>query len=106
MQMQGRGWEGRPGFGQGFPGIGDRMLWNVPNLTDKQKKDIAVLRIDQQSEMKKLMEDHQAKVKAMRETHKAAIQKLLTPEQKKWLEDNAPKPAQNANAAQAPGKTK
>jgi Spy/CpxP family protein refolding chaperone len=70
-----------------------RMIMdNIPNLTDKQKKDIAVMRIDQQSEMKKMREDMQSKMQAMRETHRTNIEKLLTPEQKKWLDENTPKP--------------
>lgn len=107
-QMPGMRGEGRPEMGQGFQGMmHQRMLFeNIPNLTDKQKKDIAVLRIDQQTEMKKLQEDLQAKVKAMRDSHKAAIEKLLTPEQKKWLEENTPKPEVKSNASQTPVKTK
>jgi len=84
----GRMWDGM-GPGQWRTG---RYLDNIPNLSDKQKKDIAVLRIDQQSEMKKFMDDMAAKMKTMREAHKAAIEKLLTPEQKKWLEENSPSP--------------
>jgi len=68
------------------------IIDNIPDITDKQKKDIAVMRIDQQTEMKKLAEDMQSKMKAMREAHRAAIEKILTPEQKKWLDENSPKP--------------
>jgi hypothetical protein len=75
------------GMGPGREGFGPRgmMFNNIPNLTDKQKKDIAVLRIDQQTEMKKL-----------RDAHRAAIEKILTPEQKKWLDENTPKPVDNS----------
>lgn len=91
--MQGnRSWM-QPGMRPGFAGHG-RLIELIPNLTDKQKKDIAVLQIDQQSEMKKLQDEHMAKMKAMREAHKAAIEKLLTPEQKKWFEENSPKPGE------------
>jgi Spy/CpxP family protein refolding chaperone len=89
----------RPGMMQhGMRGMGPGMMHqrmmmdNIPNLTDKQKKDIAVLRIDQQTEMQKFREEMQSKLKAIRETQRANIEKLLTPEQKKWLEENAPKP--------------
>jgi hypothetical protein len=84
-----RGWM-RPGMRPGFERNG-RLIEVIPNLTDKQKKEIAVLQIDQQSEMKKLQDEHMAKMKAMRQAHKTAIEKLLTPEQKKWFEENSPK---------------
>jgi len=82
------------GMGPGMEGMmHQRMIMeNIPNLTDKQKKDIAVMRIDQQTEMKKMREDMQSKMKAMRETQRTNIGKLLTPEQKKWLDENAPEP--------------
>jgi hypothetical protein len=82
------------------------MIDNVPNLTDKQKKDIAVMRIDQQTEMKKLAEDMQSKMKVMRDAHKAAVEKILTPEQKKWLDENSPKPDVTQKLQSAPAKTK
>jgi hypothetical protein len=82
---------GRPGMGmrQGFPG---GIMGNVPNLTDKQKKDIAALKIKQQDEMQKLREEMQAKVKALRESQRTKVMNLLTDEQKKWFEENTPKP--------------
>jgi hypothetical protein len=82
------------------------IIDNIPNLTDQQKKDIAVMRIDQQTEMKKLAEDMQSKIKAMRETHRAAIEKILTPEQKKWFDENTPKPQAPDKPEAVPAKTK
>jgi len=95
MMQQGTGMQ-RQGMGMG-PGMKGMMhqrmmMDNIPNLTDKQKKEIAVLRIDQQTEMKKMREDMQSKMQSMRETQRANIEKLLTPDQKKWLDENAPKP--------------
>lgn len=95
MMQQGMGMQRHGmGMGSGMQGMmHQRMIMeNIPNLTDKQKKDIAVMRIDQQTEMKKMREDMQSKMKAMRETQRTNIEKLLTPEQKKWLDENAPEP--------------
>ena len=97
MMQQGMGMQRQEmGMGWGMQRMmHNRMIMeNIPNLTDKQKKDIAVLRIDQQTEMKKFLEDTQAKLKAIRETQRANIEKLLTPEQKKWLDENLPKPGE------------
>lgn len=112
------GWGNMPGMrGMGRPGMGmgpgfqgmmhQRMLFeNIPNLTDKQKKDIAVLRIDQQTEMKKVRDEMQAKMKTMREAHRTALEKILTPDQKKWLDENSPKPSDDSKTTMAPAKTK
>jgi hypothetical protein len=82
------------GMGPGMQGMMHQrmILENIPNLTDKQKKDIAVMRIDQQTEMQKFRDEMQSKMKVIRETQKANIEKLLTPDQKKWLDENAPEP--------------
>jgi len=109
MMQQDRGMQQR-GMGMG-PWMHGRMnpgmiIDNIPNLSDQQKKDIAVMRIDQQTEMKNLAEDMHSKMKAMREAHKSAIEKLLTPEQKKWLDDNTPKPQTPNKPEAAPAKTK
>ena len=97
-----------PGGGpeKGWPGGGHARMMQKLNLTDQQKKDIAVMRIDQQTEMKKLAEDMQSKIKAMRENHRAAIEKILTPEQKKWLDENTPKPQAPDKPEAVPAKTK
>jgi Spy/CpxP family protein refolding chaperone len=80
-----------PGMGMRQQGPG-RIMENIPNLTDKQKKDIADLRQKQQVEMQKFREEMQGKMKEMRESHRTKVINLLTPEQKKWLEENTPKP--------------
>jgi hypothetical protein len=90
MDMQRHGFGMDPGM-QGM--MHQRMILdNIPDLTDKQKKDIAVMRIDQQTEMKKFRDEMQSKMKAIHETQKANIEKLLTPDQKKWLDENSPEP--------------
>jgi hypothetical protein len=97
MRMMGRGM-GRQGMGMnGAPGImrwapGMRAVDNIPNLTDKQKKDIADLRQQQQVEMQKLRTDMQTKMKDMREAQRVKVIGLLNAEQKKWFEENSPKP--------------
>lgn len=109
MMKQGRGMQHHGmGMGPWMQGMMHQrmMMDNIPNLTDKQKKDIAVMRIDQQTEMKKLSEDMQSKMKVMREAHRAAIEKLLTPEQKKWLDENASKMEAPQKPEAAPAKSK
>ena len=117
MNPGGRGWRQMPGYGmrRGFgpgPNYGMRrgmgqawmdqtwrhgmgmnrpLLDMIPNLTEKQKKEIADLRQQQQDEMKKLREEMSAKVQSLREAHRTRILNLLTGEQKKWLEENTPK---------------
>ena len=96
-----RGFVPGPGFGMrqgmmpgrqfmGEPRPGMRIIETIPDLTDKQKKDIADLRVKQQEEMKKFREDMSAKMNTMREANKAKIMNLLTDEQKKYLEGNKP----------------
>jgi hypothetical protein len=102
--MQQRGLGRGPGM-QGM--MHQRMIMeSIPNLTDKQKKDIAVMRIDQQTEMQKFRDDMQSKLMTIRETQRASIEKLLTPDQKKWLDENSPKPEapQKPQSAQAKSK--
>ena len=82
---------GGPGMGMRQAGPG-RIMENIPNLTDKQKKDIAELRQKQQDEMQKFREEMQTKMKDMRESSRTKIMSLLTDEQKKWFEENSPKP--------------
>jgi hypothetical protein len=82
------------GMHQSAPGMQGRMpqIYNIPNLTDKQKKDIADLRGKQQAEMEKLRIDMQTKMKELRDSHKAKVISILNDEQKKWFEENNPKP--------------
>lgn len=82
----------QPGMGMRYPAHGIRIMDNIPNLTDKQKKDIADLRQKQQEEMKKIRDENQAKIQSMRESHKTKVMNLLTDEQKKWIEGNTPEP--------------
>lgn len=79
-----------PGFRHQAPGM--RAMENIPNLTDKQKKDIADLKGKQQAEMEKFRIDMQSKMKEMREAHRVKVMSILTDEQKKWVEENTPNP--------------
>jgi hypothetical protein len=82
--------EGRPEMGQRRHGMGPGLIKDIPNLTDKQKKEIEELTQKQQEEMQKFRDEHQKKMDSMRETHRNAIINLLTPDQKKWVEENMP----------------
>lgn len=73
---------------------------SLPNVTEKQKKDIADLRLKQQEEMKKLREETAAKMQVLRDSHKEAVLKLLTEEQKKFIKSKQIKPV----ATPAPAK--
>lgn len=66
------------------------MMQNIPNLTDKQKKDIADLRQKQMDEMKNFRAETQSKMSAMRESFRNKIKEQLTPEQKKYFDENSP----------------
>jgi hypothetical protein len=66
-----------------------RMIDRIPNLTDKQKKEIADLRQSQQAEMKKFMDDVSAKMKSLRESDRNKMLNLLTDEQKKFIESGS-----------------
>ena len=88
--QHGPGMMGGPGFG---PMMGMRRIDNIPNLTDKQKKDIADLRDQQMEEMKKFREDNMAKMKSMMEEHRKKLMNVLTDDQKKYLEgESQPEP--------------
>ena len=102
MGMMGPGmW--RPGMGMMRPGMyrpgmgmnqapGMRILNNIPNLTDKQKKDITDIRQKQMEEMQKIRNEMQEKMKAIRQSDRTKIMNLLNDEQKKWFEKNVPAP--------------
>jgi hypothetical protein len=95
-----RGMRGGPGMmagrGMGQMGAGPMgmnpmrpgmmMLERIPNLTDKQKKEIADLRQSQQAEMKKLQDEMASKMQTMREGHRKKVLNLLSDEQKKAIE--------------------
>jgi hypothetical protein len=74
-----------PGFPQG-PAM--RRFELIPNLTEKQIKEIADLRQKQQAEMQKLREDNFARSKALRDAHHKKMMELFSDEQKKYLEGN------------------
>ena len=84
----GPGYPAAPGFRGEAPGL--HRFENIPNLTDKQKKDITALRTKQMEEMKKFREESAEKMKTMRETHQKNVLNLLTGEQKKFLETQKP----------------
>jgi hypothetical protein len=65
----------------------DRLgIENIPNLTDKQKKEIADLRQKHLDEMSKYRDDVRSKIEGMRESHRKDLLNILTDEQKKFLE--------------------
>jgi hypothetical protein len=97
---RGSGFSNRNGWG---PISSGRLInESLPNVTEKQKKDIADLQLKQQEEMKKLREETSGKVQNLRDAHKKAIENLLTDEQKKYIESKQAKPA--IVAAPAPAK--
>ena len=77
-----------PGFGPRTPGL--RRLETIPNLTEKQKKDITDLQQIHRTEMQKLREETAASMKSMREANMKKVMDLLSDEQKKYLEENFP----------------
>jgi hypothetical protein len=62
------------------------MLNRIPNLSEKQRKEIADLRQKEMNEMMKFREETQSKIQSMREENRKKIMGLLTDEQKKFLE--------------------
>lgn len=80
-----------------------RLMANIPNLTDKQKKEIADLRLKQMDEMKKFRDESAAKMKSMSEANKAKMMNLLTDEQKKFIESRT---GNNPSSAPAVEKNK
>ena len=81
-------------------GPGMMMLGSIPNVTEKQKKEITDLMTKQRDEMKKLREEMQTKMKALRDSHRNSVLSILTDEQKKFVESRSEK------ISPAPGKTK
>ncbi len=96
MDRMGRGMEpmAMNHMGHGNMGTG-RLVDMIPNITEKQKKDIGELRKTQQDEMIKLNEDMANKMKDLRKANREKILNLLTPEQKKFFESHTgiPEPA-------------
>ena len=83
-----RGFGQQPNYQMGMRP--NRPLWerieSIPDLTDKQKNEIAALRQQQQNEMNKLREEISGKMQTLREDHRKKLMSLLTDEQKKALE--------------------
>jgi Na+-transporting NADH:ubiquinone oxidoreductase subunit NqrC len=65
-----------------------RILANIPNLTDKQKKDIASLRDQHLTEMKKFRDETETNMNNMKDSFRNKVRDILTDEQKKYLEEN------------------
>jgi len=66
-------------------GPGGIILENIPNVTDKQKKEFAELLKSQQEEMTKMRSEMAAKIKSTIESQRAKMLKLFTEEQKKSI---------------------
>jgi hypothetical protein len=73
---------GRRNMGHG------RMMDMIPDLTDKQKKEIDELSKLQMDEMKKFRDEMTAKMQDLRETHRKKVMDILTPDQKKVFESH------------------
>lgn len=69
-------------------GTGARVLQNIPDLTDRQMKELEKLRQRQQEDIRKLKEENQKRMSSMREKQREALMNILTPEQKKWMDEN------------------
>jgi hypothetical protein len=70
-------------------GPGMMMLGSIPNVTEKQKKEITDLMTKQRDEMKKLREEIQTRMKALRDSHRKSILSILTDEQKRFIESRS-----------------
>jgi hypothetical protein len=81
-------------MGRGPMGPGRMILESIPNVTEKQKKEIKDLMQNQQEEMKKLHDEMSAKMEAIRDSERDKMMNLLTDEQKKFIESGTgnPKP--------------
>ncbi|MGQ9619713.1 MAG: Spy/CpxP family protein refolding chaperone [Bacteroidales bacterium] len=62
-------------------------IYRIPDLTEKQKQEIDALREKFRAETDKFREENRKKMEEMRNSHLEKIKNLLTPEQKKWLEE-------------------
>jgi hypothetical protein len=89
---------GRPGMIASGRGMGQlrnntpgRMIMeSMPGVTEKQKEELVRLNEKNKEEMKKFREKQQEAFNAMREDHRKKVMNILTDDQKKWLEENAP----------------
>jgi hypothetical protein len=73
--------------------IGRMIMENIPDVTDKQKKQVADIMKKQHDEMRKIMEEEQTKMKNLMDSHRKEILNILTAEQKKFIESDMRKPA-------------
>jgi phosphoenolpyruvate synthase/pyruvate phosphate dikinase len=74
------------------------ILESVPNVTEKQKKEISELLQKQQDDMKKLREEMSAKIQTIRETNRKSLDNILTEEQRKYID------AKKGNTGTTPAK--
>jgi hypothetical protein len=72
---------------------GRMRIESIPNLTDKQKSEIASLKKQHQDEMQKFRSEITSKMQVMREDHRKKLFGLLTDDQKKFLEQAPVRPA-------------
>ena len=98
----GRGMGNINNNGRGPMASGRLITESLPNVTEKQKKDMADLQLKHQEEMKKLREESSAKMQSLRDAHNNAVLNLLTDEQKKYIESRQVKPV--ATPAPVPAK--
>jgi hypothetical protein len=91
---------GKGGFGRRTFDPGDYLLESIPNVTEKQKSDISILKQKQQEEMKKLRDDMSAKMQALRDSYQKSMMTIFTGDQKKFIESKLP------DATDMPAKTK
>jgi len=89
---------------RGPMGPGRLINESLPNVNEKQKKDMADLQLKQQEEMKKLREETSSKMQSLRDVHKKAMESLLTDEQKKFIESKQVKPVVAPAKVTAPAK--
>ena len=66
-------------------GSGGIFIDNIPNVTEKQKKEFADLKLKQQEEMAKMRSEMAAKIKSTIEAQRSKMLDLFTKEQKKYI---------------------
>lgn len=81
----GRGMGQMNGMDNSPVGPGGIILQNIPNVTDKQKKEFAELLKSQQDEMTKMRSEMAAKIRSTIESQRTKMLKLFTEEQKKSI---------------------
>jgi len=76
-------------------GSGGIFIDNIPNVTEKQKKEYADLQKKQQEEMAKMRSEMAAKIKSTIEAQRSKMMNLFTNEQKKYIGPESLKKRQN-----------